>query len=394
MRCAALLFAIASVASAAAHARGYTPQGTCEGWPRVALKTPKGFCVALVADERDGLRMPRRLLEVAPGRFWIIDMGSWERRKGRLLEMTLAAPGERPAIRVLAERLDRPLALVRGPDARLYVGEAGVVWRTVLPAPGGDIQREDVITGLPDGGSHPLKELAFGDDRRLYVGVGSASDACRDNAQRHPVPCPERAGVLPRAAVYEVLLAGPSFTLRSLRPHATGLRNSIALAFVPGTGVMQGENSIDYPDEKAPAEELNRLRDGSDHGWPYCVENRRAARGYEQRVDCAKTTRPAALWPAHAAPLSMVWADRGPMKGQLVVAWHGHRAGGQRVVGVAIDAQGKASKPQDWISGWTASPGVRPRGTPAGVSLDAQGRLWVVEDQGKTVLMLGRESPR
>jgi glucose/arabinose dehydrogenase len=376
-------------------ARGYVPEGECGGWPRVALTTPAGWCVGLVADERDGLRMPRRLLEVAPGRFWLIDMGSWERRRGRLLEMALGAAGERPVMRVLAEALDRPLALVRGPDARIYIGEAGVVWRTALPPPGAAIQREDVITGLPDDGAHPLKELAFGEGGKLYINIGSATDACRDDAQKQAVPCPERQGPKPRAAVYEAVLGGPALTLQSMRPYATGLRNSVALVHVPGIGLLQGENSIDYPDADAPAEELNLLRDGADFGWPYCVGAHTPARGYEGRFDCRSTVAPLALWPAHAAPLAMLHAAHGPIKGQLLVAWHGHRATGQRVVGFTLDAKGQPQqKPQQWIGGWTEHAKLRPSGTPVGLALDAQGRLWVVEDRNRSVLVLMPDKPR
>ena len=64
---------------------GYATQGQCAGYPKLPLKTPDGWCAGLVADARDGLRMPRRLLELAPDRFWITDMGNWEPKQGRLL---------------------------------------------------------------------------------------------------------------------------------------------------------------------------------------------------------------------------------------------------------------------------------------------------------------------
>lgn len=390
---AALLLAVAAPVRAA----GYVSEGTCAGFPRIALQVPAGWCVALVADSSNGLRFPRRVLEVAPGRFWLIDMGSWEPNRGRLLEFALPATRSRDApiaMKVIADKLDRPLGLALGDDGRVYVGEAGRIWRTPVAVP---VAPETVIDGLPSDGAHPLKEIAFGARGQLFVNAGSATDACRDGAGQQAMPCPDRAGARPRAAVYEAVLGGPSFTLQSFSPYANGLRNSLALAWVAATQtLLQGENSIDYTDEAAPAEELNVLTKGSDHGWPYCVGARVPARGYEGRADCAKTAAPAMLWPAHAAPLQMIAvpaAAKNAFAGQLVVAWHGYRGGGHRIVSYAVDARGRpggAARP--WIEGWSAAKGVRPLGTPAGFAIDSLGRMLVVEDRNRTLLMLTREA--
>ncbi len=378
------------------HAAGYATSGTCAGLPRVALRVPVGWCVAMVADAATGLRFPRRVLEVAPGRFWLIDMGSWEPGRGRLLEFALPATplSAAPTMTVIADKLDRPLGLALGPDGRVYVGEAGRIWRTPVTLP---VAAETVIDGLPSDGAHPLKEIAFGGSGQLFVNVGSVTDACRDDAGKQAMPCLERAGAKPRAAVYEAVLGGPSYTLQSFAPYATGLRNSVALAWVaaPST-LLQGENSIDYADETAPPEELNVLSKGSDHGWPYCVAARETARGYEGRADCAKTAPPAMLWPAHAAPLQMIAvpiAAKNAFAGQLVVAWHGYRAGGHRIVSFGLDTQGRpVGEARPWISGWSAAKGVRPLGAPAGIAIDSLGRMLVVEDRNRTLLMLTRES--
>jgi len=86
------LLAVALAAtSLRADAASYLTEGTCAGLPRVALKVPPGWCVALVADASSGLRFPRRVIEVAPGRFWIADLGSWEPGRGRLLQFELPA---------------------------------------------------------------------------------------------------------------------------------------------------------------------------------------------------------------------------------------------------------------------------------------------------------------
>ena len=51
-------------------------------------------------------------------------------------------------------------------------------------------------------------------------------------------------------------------------------------------------------------------------------------------------------------------------------------------------AGGVAATPTEWIAGREAVPGRTPVMTPAGVSLDAKGQLWVVEDRNRTVLVL------
>ena len=118
-------------------------------------------------------------------------------------------------------------------------------------------------------------------------------------------------------------------------------------------------------------------------------------RGYEGRFDGGKTEPAASLRPTQAAPLHMIavpTAATNPFARQLVVAWHGYRTGGHRVVSFKLDASGKPSgTAQIWIGGWTAAPGTRPLGAPTGMAIGAAGRLLVLEDRHKTLLMLVRE---
>lgn len=390
--------------SCAAHSAKTAPGTTCAGFPRMDLEVQSGFCVARVADASLGLRFPRRMIEVGPGRYWVADMGSWNAHQGRLLELTMTrdpAGTPRVQVRQLADALDRPHGLAKGADGLIYVAEAGRVWRTPVAA---EIAPQIVIDGLPADGAHPLKEIVFGVAGQMFINVGSASDACRNDSQALPLPCPEVEGARPRAAVYEAIFGGPRNELQSLRPWAMGLRNSVALAFVSGPNVLlQGENSIDYGDAALPVEELNVLREGKHYGWPYCVGSRLAARGYEGRFDCQRTQAPAMLWPAHVAPLHMLAvlaatatrpaADAGAYAGQLLVAWHGYRPGGFRVVSFKLDAQGNVrGAPQPVVSGWGARPGVRRQGAPTGLLLDTAGNLFVVEDRNRSILMLTRET--
>ncbi|MEJ8855006.1 hypothetical protein WKW79_10535 [Variovorax robiniae] len=79
-------FILGALLPTGASARGYTSSSLCGDYARLDIATPPGLCVALLADEAQGLRAPRRILEVSPNRYWVIDMGSWEPDRGRLLE--------------------------------------------------------------------------------------------------------------------------------------------------------------------------------------------------------------------------------------------------------------------------------------------------------------------
>ena len=395
-------------ASPGAHARGYASTGKCGIYPRLAITSPSGTCVGLIADEAHGLRFPRRVLEIAPGRIWVLDMGNWMPQVGQLIELRLPPDAATPAnanttaraveARVLLSKLNYPSGMARGPDGKIYIGEADKIWRAAVPALGQPPQPEMLASGLPADGAHLLKELAFAPDGSLYVNMGSATDACRGEDQKQPVPCPERSTAMPRAAVWRLVLQAGKQPVKEFKPFASGLRNSMALAVMPdgpaaGT-VWQGENNIDYRDPKQPPEELNLLRAGADYGWPYCIGARQNAQGYEKRFDCSRTEAPHMLWPAHVAPLQMLATPAGSaFGGQLLVAWHGQRADGQRLVGFARDGKGRPSgKPIQWLSNWDARHGLRPGGRPTGMDIDHAGRLLVVEDFNRSLLMLMSEA--
>jgi hypothetical protein len=55
---AALAAAVAAPPALAADAKAspYAARGTCAGYPKVDLRTPAGWCVALLADASAGLR--------------------------------------------------------------------------------------------------------------------------------------------------------------------------------------------------------------------------------------------------------------------------------------------------------------------------------------------------
>ena len=166
-------------ASPAAQARSYTSTGKCGNFPRLAITSPAGTCVGLVADEAHGLHFPRRVLAIAPGRIWVLDMGNWAAHVGKLIELRLPPDAATPAnantaakaveAKVLLDKLNYPSGMARGPDGKIYIGEADKIWRAAIPALGQPPQPEALIGNLPADGAHMLKELSFAPDGSLYV---------------------------------------------------------------------------------------------------------------------------------------------------------------------------------------------------------------------------------
>jgi hypothetical protein len=178
---------------------------------------------------------------------------------------------------------------------------------------------------------------------------------------------------------------------------ARGLRNSMALAVDPASGALiQAENGVDLSEEELPPEEINIVAPGRHYGWPGCFGAGDPLPGSGlTKSDCAGYEPAAALLPAHSAPLGMVLYEGAmlpALRGKLLIALHGYRRHGRRVVAVplaaVLAAQGRMAALEPVVTGWERERGVRPRGSPAGLAVAADGSVWFVDDKNRTVMTL------
>lgn len=282
---------------------------------------------------------------------------------------------------------------------------------------------EKIVTGLVNKNQHASKSITFDKQGNIYVNIGAPSNACQvqDRRKGSPgmMPCPilDSAGGIWK---FKSDLALQSYN-NGLR-YATGLRNVVGLDWnneVNDLYAMQhGRDMLYqfYPDlftqqEGAvnPAEEMFRLKQGSDAGWPYCYfDNGKQQKllnpeygGDRNKVgQCVDKTKSVIQFPGHMAPNALLFYTGNMFpskyKNGAFIAFHGswnrspEPQEGYFVVFVPLKDGMPAG---DWeifadgFAGEKKNPGAaayRPTGLAQGpdgalyVSDDQKGRIWKI----------------
>jgi len=297
-----------------------------------------------------------------------------------------------------------------------------VRWR--LPTDGALVPTEGPETGVSGFApqqEHQAKGITFDGQGRLYVTIGAPSNSCQvENRQAlspGKQPCEElerHAGVwrFPNGEPGQIQVEGEHI--------ATGLRHPFAIDWNPHAGaiwlVTHGRDMLDaswngiYSDEEnaeLPAEEMHKLGEGLDAGWPYTYWDpihsvRRIAPEYGGNGELTAReglyADPVVAFPAHWAPNDMI-IYRGTnfpkrYRTGAFVAFHGswNRAPlpqqGYNVVFVPMDTQGNVTGPFEVFasnfSGSNGAPITSPSSVkqrPCGVAAGPDGSLYIVDDK-------------
>lgn len=389
---------------------GYKITGDCDGYPKINVATAKGFCAGLLYSGK-GLTFPRGILALSTDKILVVDMGGWDPFKGKLhlLEKnnktwelkTILKSSDLP--KDLKKILDRPHFVNFGPNKEIWIGSASTVY-SIDPLSDNIVSTIKIkIDNLPfKDALHPLKTFTFDNENNIFVNVGSRSDNCEHAgipALTKPTVCAEveenNFAHIRKYKIKNDLTVDPAFEV-----YGKGLRNSMSLAWNDKLKVLfQGENSRDaiqknnplLDDNLLPHEELNLIAKDHHYGWPYCYDNNQTSPEFKG-WNCEKYQKPLILLPPHSAPLGMIFYE-GSMfpnwyKNKLIIALHGYREKGHRLVVFENSPQGyPTGEPLSLIYNWEEDD-LQKMGSPVAISSMNDGSLLISEDKSKKILRL------
>lgn len=364
-------------------------------WPKV----PPGFAVSLFAH---GLGTPRTM-RIAPNG----DIFVTESMPGRITILR-AHEGASAAdqVSVFASGLNKPFGLAfypPGPDPQyIYVGDNDAILR--IPYRTGDLTArgapETIIPNLPTIG-HWTRDVLFSPDgQRMFVAIGSVSNADETLIPRSPAEIREweaKHGVGSAWGIEqdraEVAVADPDG--ESVRAYATGLRNCVGMAIQPETGMPWcAVNERDQFGNNMIPDFVTSVRQNGFYGWPwYYIGAHEDPLHKGERPDlAAKVITPDVLIQPHSAPLSLAFYEGtqfpAEYKGDLFITLHGSYNRAQRTgskVVRAVMKDGKATgEYEDFMTGFVVS-NSEVWGRPVGLAVDHDGALLVSDDANGTI---------
>ncbi|MEZ4729706.1 MAG: PQQ-dependent sugar dehydrogenase [Caldilineaceae bacterium] len=363
------------------------------------LQVPEGFAVRIYAE---GLGAPR-LMTVGPdGLLYVADIDG--NRVVRLPDTD--NDGLADEVQVIAEDLPG-VHNAEWFDGWLYVAEDSQIERLRDEDGDGAFETRELVTdNIPAPVRHRTRTLHFGPDGKLYVTAGSSSN-------NEPESDPRRAAILRFNPDGSIPDDNPFIDALNDQRHpiwAEGLRNSVDFLFLPDGRLWADHNGSDLLSDDLPPEEIViEVEKGQHYGWPYCytptlgvvppgaeeVRDERVALDPAVLSDCSQAVPALFTDLAHQAPLGIVQYNASAFpaayQGNLFVAYHGSWNSTEprdcRVQMIVV-AEGMPVAGEPFLTGFRDSEDQQcgnAWGRPAGVTVGADGALFVSDDQNGNI---------
>jgi len=381
------------------------------------LILPPGFHVSVVTE---GLGPVRHLAVRENGDIYVSTPVDKQNRGSGIIALRLGPNHEAVQVQHFGA-VDGGTA-IRFYKGALYAASATAIYRFIFDGknallPGNE--PEIIVQGMP--AAHPGFNraniaLAFNGKGDLFIALEASANLCTDPKTPEsapPVglkPCPD-LGARAGAWRFNANQIGQKFPTDGLQM-ATGIRDITSLDWSPADdrlyGIMHGRdnthrmwpNIVSAEDEDNIADEMHRITNGANFGWPYTYYDgvRKVRLVSPEYGGDGKTAAPAGIYSTpvltfspRAAPVDLVFysGDKFPAeyRGGAFVVLHGTRGkNGYDVVFVPFNRSGKAGEPKVFADGFAAfdrssdNPGPA-RYRPIGAAVGPDGALYVADSQ-------------
>jgi glucose/arabinose dehydrogenase len=343
------------------------------------LKVPEGFSVHIAAT---GLGKPRIMAITDEGYMYVT-----RRDQGDVLLLKdKDNDGRFDDLRTVMSKFPdvHGITIYKGD---LYLCSSTTLKRAHIQPDGSLTDTITLVNDLPEGAQHDNRMIAFGPDDKLYISVGSSCNDCAEtNAEKATILVADKDG-------------------KHRKIFARGLRNTIGFDWQPQTKELWGaDNGMDWRGDTIPGEELNRIVENGDYGWPWVYNNRAVDESREDppgttKAAYAKGTVPSVMdFPAHAAPIDFRFIGNAPgfpeaYKDDALVAWHGSwnrlNPEGYKVQRILFE-NGKPVGVEDFFSGFLSADGETRFGRPAGIIISKKGVIYIADDENGVIYSVKR----
>jgi Raf kinase inhibitor-like YbhB/YbcL family protein len=341
------------------------------------LKVPAGFTISKFAE----MYNPRMIAVHPSGTIYIS-----QRTPGTLVMLKdLNRDGKADVQKVVATRKFLHGMAIRG-DA-MFIMTIRELYRAPIKADGTLGPLTLIDNTFPDAGQHPNRTLEFGPDGRLYISVGSTTNAANE-------PNEENA---------TMLVADSNG--RNRHVFASGLRNTIGFGWHPTTKRFIGwDHGIDTLGDDESKEEINEILGGKRYGWPFVYENGKIIDhplpppAYTREDWRRMSQNPRLLHTAHSAGIQMRFYTGKQFPAQyrndafitLRGSWNRNPPSGYQLARIRFDQAGKPVRVEPFITGFllkNPAPNVRwgHFARLAGLAQHADGSLLMSDDTNNIV---------
>lgn len=248
-----------------------------------------------------------------------------------------------------------------------------------------------LMTFPTDGGHYTRTILPSPEGNALLVSIGSSCNVCNEENSL-------------RATVQEINLANGSVNV-----FATGLRNTVFMAYHPVTGAVWGtDNGRDLIGDDIPPDEINILERGKNYGWPMCYGNNIHDTDFDKKTydtdPCANRTPPRLSIQAHSAALGITFIPEEGWPEEYwhdpVVALHGswNRSEPTGYKVVRFDMLNDVMQdqfPTDFVTGFLPEGGDEDDsiGRPVDVRAEPGGILYISDDRAGAIYRISLDRP-